>query len=80
MVKPGTGGSIYMFTIFIPRTCRVGDKADVRINMEPARVTWADDRTLVINDTDRRVIHRCDATFDGRGDEVWRLVCGDATD
>jgi hypothetical protein len=68
-----------MFTIFIRRTCRIGDTVDVRINMKPARVTWADDRTLVVNGTDRRVIHRCDATTDGRGDEVWRLVCGDAT-
>ena len=47
-----------MFLIHMPWTFRVGDRADVRINLKPAVLWWRDADTLVINDTDVRRI--CD--------------------
>jgi hypothetical protein len=45
-----------MFLISLPSTFQVGDSADVRINGKPARVTWRDRKTLVIEPNDRRPV------------------------
>jgi hypothetical protein len=47
-----------MFMIHLPIAVGVGDTADVRINGEPARVTWRDEETLVIEPDDARSILR----------------------
>jgi hypothetical protein len=47
-----------MFFIEMPRTFRVGDRAEVRIDQQPATLWWRDRDTLVINDHDaRRICH-----------------------
>jgi hypothetical protein len=45
-----------MFIIPMPKTFKVGDTADVRINGRPERVTWRDAKTLVIEPDDARYI------------------------
>lgn len=66
-----------MFTIMIPAHHKIGDTADVRINMQPAKLTWADKNTLIINGTDRRRIHHCAKAIDGGGKECWSFIAGD---
>lgn len=44
------------FLISMPKTFKVGDTADCRINKKPARVTWRDKHTLVIEPDDARRI------------------------
>jgi hypothetical protein len=45
-----------MFMIHLPPHVRIGDTADVRINKQPARVTWRDAQTLVVEPGDARRI------------------------
>jgi hypothetical protein len=45
-----------MFVICLPKTFKIGDTAEVRINLEPARVTYRDKDTLVIEPEDARAI------------------------
>ena len=45
-----------MFFLSVPKTCKVGDTFDCRINREPARVTWCDRDHLVIEPNDVRLI------------------------
>jgi hypothetical protein len=46
-----------MFLMHLPASVQIGDTVDVRINSEPARVTWRDAQTLVIEPNDvRRVV------------------------
>jgi hypothetical protein len=68
-----------MLSIMIPSRHKIGDTVDVKINGEPAKLTWADARTLVINGTDRRRIfmHREDMP-DGAGKLCHSFVAGDA--
>jgi len=47
-----------MFMIDTPKTFKVGDTIGCRINGEPARITWRDDDTLVIEPGDARCILR----------------------
>jgi hypothetical protein len=47
-----------MFVIHLPTTVRIGDTHDCRINQKPARVTWRDAETLVIEPGDARRIVR----------------------
>jgi hypothetical protein len=51
----------------------VGDTADCRINKVPARLTWRDAKTLVIEPNDARII----ITTYYEGDLV-HFMCGDA--
>jgi hypothetical protein len=45
-----------MFVIHMPRTFKVGDTMDCRINGESQCVTWRDETTLVIEPDDARAI------------------------
>jgi hypothetical protein len=45
-----------MFIIHLPKTIKVGDTIDCRINAEPAKVTWRDKETLVIGEDDAREV------------------------
>jgi hypothetical protein len=36
-----------MFMMTMPKTFKIGDTADCRINRKPARLTWQDAKTLV---------------------------------
>lgn len=45
-----------MFFMTTPKTFRVGDTVDVKINFAAKRLTWRDARTLVIEPDDDRVI------------------------
>jgi hypothetical protein len=47
-----------MFIVHLPANVHIGDTVDVRINKEPARVTWRDAGTLVIEPGDARRIVR----------------------
>jgi hypothetical protein len=40
----------------MPPTFKIGETADCRINHEPARITWKDESTLVIEPGDERAI------------------------
>jgi hypothetical protein len=62
-----------MFFISMPKTFKVGDTANCRINQEPARLTWRDAKTLVIEPNDARAI----ITTDYEGDLI-HFTCGDA--
>src|SRR5262245_18604803 len=62
-----------MFFICLPTTFKVGDTADVRINGEPARVTWRGPDTLVIEPDDAREI-----IFVEEGGGLLLIHCGDA--
>jgi hypothetical protein len=62
-----------MFTINMPVTFQIGDTIDCRINAAPARVTWRDAKTLVIEPEDaRKIVERF---TDG---ELITFVCADA--
>jgi hypothetical protein len=56
----------------MPKDFQVGQTADVRINAEPARVTWRDRETLVIEPDDPRRILSVD-----RAGDLLRFVCAD---
>jgi sortase (surface protein transpeptidase) len=45
-----------MFMMQVPKTMKVGDTVDCRINQEPARLTWTDAETLTIEPNDARKI------------------------
>ena len=45
-----------MFLMHTPKTFRVGDSQDCRINGEAARITWKNAKTLVIEPGDERAI------------------------
>jgi hypothetical protein len=62
-----------MFHLSMPLTFSIGETAPVRINREPATLTWRDADHLVINDDDVRVILTMeeDAT-------LRHFCCGDA--
>jgi hypothetical protein len=45
-------GGQEMFVMMMPTTFKVGDTADCKINTEPARLTWRDEGTLVIEPDD----------------------------
>ena len=62
-----------MFHLSMPLTFSIGETAPVRINLEPATLTWRDADHLVINDDDIRVIltPEEDAT-------LRHFCCGDA--
>src|SRR5215470_13109237 len=62
-----------MFFMSMPKTFKIGDTLDCRINMEPARLTWRDAKTLVIEPEDARVI----LTTSYEGDLI-HFTCGDA--
>jgi hypothetical protein len=47
-----------MFIISMPKTFKVGDSTDVRVNGRAERVTWRDAKTLVIEPDDARFILR----------------------
>jgi len=67
-----------MFTIMIPRTAKVGDTVDVRINFKPARLTWESEDVLIINGTDRRQIFQRHDDVDGRGVPCHFFIAGDS--
>src|SRR5262245_53220872 len=62
-----------MFVMTMPKTFRVGDTADCRINKQPARLTWRDAKTLVIEPNDARTI--ITTHYDG---DLVHFTCGDA--
>jgi hypothetical protein len=62
-----------MFIIHLPANVHIGDTASVRINREPARVTWRDAQTLVIEPNDARRIN----VFLEKSD-MNTLICSDA--
>jgi hypothetical protein len=68
-----------MFVMTMAAAFKVGDRFAVKINGEPATVTWRDAETLVINDTDVRriVVHETGLT-DGLGRAVQTFTCTDA--
>jgi hypothetical protein len=43
-----------VFMMTMPKTFKVGDTADCRINKQPAHITWRDPNTLVIEPGDNR--------------------------
>jgi hypothetical protein len=57
----------------MPDSFRVGDTADCRINQEPARLTWRDPNTLVIEPNDVRRIVRI--TWDG---QLYQFICAES--
>ena len=62
-----------MFCISLRVSVKIGDTADCRINGEPRKVTWRDDKTLVIEPGDARTI------IDVHGDGKLRFfTCGNA--
>lgn len=62
-----------MFMISMPAAFKVGDTADCRINGKPARLTWRDEDTLVIEPGDARKIFSVRPAHD-----VTYFVCGAA--
>jgi hypothetical protein len=70
-----TGKERAMFMMTMPTTFKVGDTADCSINKKPARLTWRDAKTLVIEPDDARVIFRS-ATENG----LTTFFCGDSGD
>jgi hypothetical protein len=66
-------GGDAMFMISMPKTFTVGQTADCRINREPAKVTWRDMKTLIIEPDDVRTILAVDQNGDLR-----TFVCSDA--
>jgi len=62
-----------MFHIDLPASFKIGDTADCRINRKPARVTWRDKDTLVIEPDDARAIFHTQIDGDLRA-----FACGDA--
>jgi hypothetical protein len=66
-----------MFIMTMADTFQIGDRWEVRINGDPATVTWRDAHTLVINDRDARRILMIDHGLDGAGRSVLTFTCGD---
>jgi hypothetical protein len=64
-----------MFIMHMPENFKIGDSADCRINNEPTRLTWRDEKTLVIGDNDARTIVTTHIENNLRC-----FVCGDADD
>jgi hypothetical protein len=62
-----------MFMIHMPKTFKVGDTADCRINGDPQRVTWRDKNTLVIEPDDVRTI-----VTSVIEDDLIGFICGDS--
>jgi hypothetical protein len=62
-----------MFFISLPKQFKIGDTVDCRINLRPARVTWRDADTLVIEPADPRAI----ITWSMEGDLI-HFTCGDS--
>jgi hypothetical protein len=62
-----------MFFISMPRSFKIGDTADCRINHEPARITWRDTGYLGIKPDDVRPIVGI-----AKGDDLISFSCGDA--
>ena len=62
-----------MFHLSMPLTFSIGETAPVRINREPATLTWRDADHLVINDDDVRVILTME-----EDDTLRHFCCGDA--
>jgi hypothetical protein len=62
-----------MFMIHMPKTFKVGETRDCRINGEPKQVSWRDEDTLVIEPDDARTI----VTRVTEGD-LTCFMCGDA--
>jgi len=63
-----------MFVMTMPRTFKIADSADCRINKQPARITWRDANTLVIEPDDARVI-----LGENRENDPLTFFCGDAS-
>lgn len=61
-----------MFVISLPKTVGIGDTVDCRINTEPAKVTYRDANTLVIEPGDARQIVFCN-----EGSDLITFVCAD---
>jgi hypothetical protein len=62
-----------MFMISMPLDFKIGETRDCRINDEPARVTWRNQHTLVIEPDDvRQILH---TETDGK---LRCFMCGDA--
>jgi hypothetical protein len=57
----------------MPKTFKVGDTADCRINKQPARLTWRDAKTLVIEPDDARAIITTNYE-----DDFIKFICRDA--
>ena len=62
-----------MFMLSLPKSAKIGDTVDCRINAEPKKVTWKDEHTLVIEPGDARRILIASA----EGDLIC-FMCGDA--
>ena len=62
-----------MFMMSLPKETKVGATENCRINGEPAKVTWRDAKTLVIEPDDARLI--IESVIDG---DLRIFFCGDA--
>ena len=62
-----------MFHITTPKTFKIGDTQDCRINAEPPKITWRNASTLVIEPNDARTILH--TQIDG---DLRVFMCGDA--
>lgn len=61
-----------MFVINLPKTLKIGNTVACRINKQPARITWRDTDTLVIEPDDVRAILAYQIQID-----CIRFACGD---
>jgi hypothetical protein len=61
-----------MFMMQTPKDFKIGDTKKCRINFKPARITWKDANTLVIEPGDERAILH--TQIDG---ELRVFMCGD---
>jgi hypothetical protein len=64
-----------MFYLNLPAETKIGDTVPVKINGDPARVTWRDKKTLVILPNDVRPIFH--TALDGK---LRAFFCGSASD
>jgi hypothetical protein len=62
-----------MFIMWLPKSFKLGDTADVKINGKPEKLTWRDAETLVIHPDDARTILQ----IADEGD-LNAFTCGDA--
>jgi hypothetical protein len=62
-----------MFLLAMPTSFRVGDSAECRVNGRPARVTWRDERTLVLEPGGAR-----DILLVGEAGDLVNFTCADA--
>jgi uncharacterized cupredoxin-like copper-binding protein len=62
-----------MFLMNLPLSVQIGDTHECKINKLPARVTWRDKNTLVIEPGDAR---RIESVFEQDG--MRTFICGDA--